>query len=288
MRCCALFVLLSLVLTGCLGRDGGPTSSPAVDPSRPPSSVAVIYYAYGYSQERALTNPHPDYRGWSDTRMQHDASRLKQAGIKKVYLRLSARDVRDDDKLTRLDRFAEILSGAGGLRLVLLLDCEGMNYAAFETFLDKFAGLNLQRHGSYLTSAQQPLLLIENAIALKLVSHPAVRIQAKSWSHAPMLQEANKNLLQAKRDLDADEIVIVAGQCSGVGPAFDVDWSIKRRDGRTLTAALNAAQRLGPKWIVIDSWNDFRKGSFVEPNAFDGSAVLDALQYSITGVRAER
>lgn len=287
MRLRLLFLLLPFLLAGCLGRDDGPRPQLPVDPAKPPSSVAVIYYAYGYSQERALTNPHPNYRGWSDTRMQHDASRMQEAGIKKVYVRMSARDARSEEKLTRLDRFAEILAG-GSVQLVLLLDCHEMSYANFETFLDRFAGLNLQRHRSYVTIAQQPLLLIENAIALKLVSHPAVRIQAKSWNSAPMLTQANKNLAMARRDIAADEIVIVAGQCQGTGPAFDVEWSLKRRDGRTLSTALTAAQRLGPKWVVIDSWNDFRNGSFIEPNAHDGFEVLNALQHAITGERPDR
>ncbi|MFT5130875.1 MAG: hypothetical protein ACI8W8_004507, partial [Rhodothermales bacterium] len=240
----------------------------------------------GYSQERALTSPHPNYQGWSDARIQHDASRLEASGIKKVYVRMSPRDVRDERRIARLDKFAGKIPAS--VKVVLLLDCEGMNYAAFETFLDRFAALNLQRHPSYVTSARQPLLLIENAIALKLVSHPAVRIQSKKWSPAPMLAENSKYLAGAKRDYDADEIVLAAGKCQGTGPAFEVNWTVKRRDGKTLTVAMAAANRLSPAWIVIDSWNDFRNGSFIEPNAFDGSTVLDAVQKAITGVRAER
>jgi hypothetical protein len=283
----AVCLLLPLLLTGCLGTTSTETIPlPSDAPAASVSDFAVIYYAYGYSQERALTSPHPNYRGWSDARMQHDASRLQAAGITKVYVRMSARDVREEQRLLRLDQFASKLPA--NVKAVLLLDCADMNYAAFETFLDRFAGLNLQRNPSYLTSARQPLLLIENAIALKLVSHPAVRIHSKKWAPAPLLTQTSKYLLGAKRDLEADEIVLTAGQCSGVGPAFDVDWSIKRRSGKTLTVAMSAAQRIGPRWIVIDSWNNFRSGSFIEPNAFDGSSVLDAVQEAITGDRVER
>jgi hypothetical protein len=282
-----VLLLLPLLLSGCLGVSSTTTIPlPPADPLAPPSSVAVIYYAYGYSQERALTSPHPNYRGWSDARMQHDATRIEASGIKKVYVRMSARDVRDEKRLVRLDQFASKMSSS--VKVVLLLDCEGMNYAAFETFLDRFAGLNLQRHSSYLTSSRQPLLLIENVIALKLVSHPAVRIQPKQWTAAPLLAEASKYLIGAKQDREASEIVLTAGQCRGTGPAFDIEWTIKRRDGKTLTVAMSAAKRLGSSWVVIDSWNDFRNGSFIEPNAFDGSAVLDAVQEAITGVRVER
>ncbi|MFT5129146.1 MAG: hypothetical protein ACI8W8_002768, partial [Rhodothermales bacterium] len=55
------FILLPVLLTGCLGTRSTETIplSPT-DPAAAPSSVAVIYYAYGYSQERALASPHPN------------------------------------------------------------------------------------------------------------------------------------------------------------------------------------------------------------------------------------
>ena len=74
------------------------------------------------------------------------------------------------------------------------------------------------------------------------------------------------------------------GNSEATASATD-EWQLPREDGRTLKHGLRQAIPLWTNIICIESWNDYRNGSFVEPNALDGSKPYNILRDELEHLR---
>jgi hypothetical protein len=238
---------------------------------------SVLYYPYDVSQERAIARPHPDYSGWPDTRMTRDIERISRSGIQEIIVFYQPDEVRDKERLSRLRRFHELASVQKGLLVQVVVNCAGIPLAGYESFLNRLAALNLQGFSSTAQQQRKPVLMLRDAGHLKLVSHPALRMETYPWTRAFESKRVAGALVSGEHN-DGGIVIPVARIDTEQWAQGKEVWLIKRRRARALIRSLKGAQELGFTRVILDSWNNYRTGSFLEPNLLDGDTVLQALR----------
>jgi hypothetical protein len=253
-------------------------AAPTVQPRQPGDIVfGVFYYPYDSSMLRVIGKPYPNYQGWTDARMDRDILAIAQAGINRIYLNVSPKALNDAVRHERYLAFVERVSALGGvLQVVFLSDCKDMRYRDFERFLNRCADFGLHGREGYYKVHGKPIVLVQQADDFRLISHPAVTVRHSKWDR-PEIAEADRSLRLARSNVAADEIIINAGRAVGGRYGLDVKWQLKRREGKTLRDAVRAAREQRPKVIIMNSWNNYLDGSFIEPNTLDGRAVIEML-----------
>ncbi len=111
---------------------------------------------------------------------------------------------------------------------------------------------------------------------MRNVTQIGLRAVHWNWRPAPEI-EALPGLTGARVDPDRAAIRIYGGLLRGESGAEHTGWLVPRRKGKQLRTALEIALQLQPKQIVIESWNNFQDGSFIQPNSLDGDVASEAL-----------
>lgn len=236
----------------------------------------VTYHPYGVSQLRDLATPHPDYVGWTDARMERDLQRIHAIGFELVLV-MYRPGSKDADRLARVRKFHGYASNLPGLQLQLVVDCFGTEREDLKRFFNACAALNLQGFSSSLQSKRKPVLFLHNAAHIPELTHPALAIRRFHWTRPIEIKRAEGAVTGP--EATPGRIILPAGLADrSTLTSSRLEWTIQRRKGRSIARAIDAAGEYGYHEIIVDSWNDYHDGSFVEPNLFDGDAVSRALQ----------
>ena len=251
----------------------------------------VRYLPYPAAEHR-LAAPIPDYRGWTDERMERDMRRFADIGIDGVLLQISWKDFQDSFRSGRLRHFM-VLAGSSTasppVKIIPYLDASSFPGAVTLSYTD------LARWTLADGAARSPALwrpagrmtwVVDPRIRLSGNPHPACSV-IRSGTDFPALSPALSGHLTVPGRFSA--VLVVAGW-RGDRNARDSHgrpvWQIPRRNGQTLREELWRAFESKPRMVIVSSWNDFLAGDFIEPNSLDGTTISEVLQAEIARVHA--
>lgn len=277
-------ICLFVCSAGCAGSRYG-AFEPAQATSSPPR-YAMLYYPYGPALERGLTKPVPDYSGWPEERMIRDMQRLKRAGVQVVITAVDFEKTADSYRQDQYELFIELLGKhADWPRLAYWITSPGERLSgATRQQLTQWLLVQTARYPeAHFKLEGRPLAVLAPDIKRWPFPHPAITFRMteryhKQWVWTPPAASPVK--LGPNR-----EQCVVFGGWRARGNRSDREWILPRAKGHTLQRGLRKAVPLWTSLICVDSWNDYRNGSFVEPNELDGWKLYSTLQEEIKFLR---
>jgi len=278
-----LLVVLSLSIAGCQTADdpemalpppaAAQPGIPQAEPSAPESAagaptLAVLYHPYGPALEHAVALPHPVYRGWTARRIQADLRRLAATPIDLVLVRIHPQEQgpRLADGISRWRAMAS--AHAGAPEWMLSIDGSGTDAATLQAMVPWLERLALVGAPRYRTRGGRPLVQVVNSPPRQLRS---------DYLAFEFVQWREESAAGPVRSREGRDVRIRAA----LADSSEDGWAIPRAEGKHLRQAVAEAAALQPARIVIESWNNFRNGSFIQPNTLDEMAMLKALAAAV-------
>ena len=271
-----LIVLLSvLFLASCVSRESFFESS-----ALPRCKVWVRYLPETErdAQFRLGVRPVPMDNGWTELRMKRDIERIKASSIDVVMVEATPMQLSDEWFLSRFGRFQEIADGAGVRVVVSLVQAEGENVPLERGNLIQYAERveALGKRG-YLSINGRPALLVDASFN---VADPAdvTSEQVALLRFGKELPERGEAPLADVLPLPSKYRWIYAGIIVSYSNSSSYNtWAIPRRQGASLKRQLKAINDANCEIVLLDSWNDYARGSFIEPNSMDGMSMMKCL-----------
>ncbi|MGN0879052.1 MAG: hypothetical protein ACI4WT_06325 [Oligosphaeraceae bacterium] len=216
------------------------------------------------SETRALR----DHNGsWTDDAMRHDLDAMQSAGFVGAFLTVRPQDLTDAARLERIRHFMRL---AAGCRPV------------FRVGLCLYADAPLE-----MGSGNIAQFLLQNGLARPAPSpRLAVIFDAASitLNRQDFHEERLLDILVLQPDgsfLPPRPIAFIragdSGAIHGIDWRSQAKWRIPRGDGSFLADKLRQAFISRRPTVILHSWNRFADGSFLVPNTFDGTLLLDTL-----------
>lgn len=283
------FVALMVGLSGCLtpALDEATVAQESLGFAGTPE-FELLYYPYTVSLSRQITEPHPLYDGWNDIRMRFDTRRLARSGIDLLVVNVEPESsMTSDERTIQYRRFADYASQAG-LPFCLQADVTGLSVEQLEAFLDWVVRLNLQEVEVVLRRENRPVLRLLNASHnQQQVDHIGLSLDYERWVKPDGWQDLAPALAEAQINAERSAILVYAGLTGGDPTAPPSSWLLPRDGGRTLRHGLLLAVSLNPDRVVIDSWNNFTNGSFIQPNMLDSAELERSLVETLSEIATE-
>ena len=296
MGCCLIAVFTLMLLGGC--RTDKRAARLAVGQS-PCPTVLVTYYAYGPSLVRSAFAPVPDYDGWPDERMERDCDRLIRSGADVVVIVLEIGELSEEVKRERVRRFAEVLEKgrlADGLALCIGIWARApmtLTGVQREESLRWLGESGLVQMGSYYRpDGTRGALFVDDSVG-QLPGHPALAlytglsVSPESGGGAP--GSAPPVPCSVQQGPAGVRAVVTAGSLAPHAAKGHLrkagSWTLPRAKGTTLRDGFREARAAGAGSLWVSSWNNYQRGDAIEPNTFDGSAVLKTLQREVGRLR---
>ncbi len=282
-----LFVagLLSLLLcsSGCVTVYQSEVVHSAPAPS--PMTVWAIYLPTPQIPPNGTIRPIPAHQGWTNLRMERDLTRMADANVTAALVVTTNVQLLDEVFRERYRQFAE-LAEKHSIKVALLLctltqpapaiDRKNITQFLVDQQLIGFSSCLREAHGApVLVIAEDfeldaPVPELDNTICLLQLGHELPSRPTGTLE------------IDAMAPNSAGVLWIRAADNSGCAPMNRArptdDWTIRRRKGAYLKQQLEHARDVGAKVLLLDSWNDYTRGSFVENNSLDQDAFLKILK----------
>lgn len=216
------------------------------------------------SETRALR----DHNGsWTDDAMRHDLDAMQSAGFVGAFLTVRPQDLTDVARLERIRHFMRLASG---------------RRPSFRVGLGLYADTPLE-----MGSGNIAQFLLQNGLA-KPAPSPRLAVIFDGASITLNRQDFREERLLDVLVLQPDggfrpPRPIAFIRAGDAGPSVGIDWRsqatwpVPRGDGSFLADRLRQAFISRRPTIIIHSWNRIADGSFLVPNTFDGTLLLDTL-----------
>ncbi len=280
MRCLSgvfLCCLGGLLLSSCF------VTREAAVSSLPPANYRIwVRYQPTTDKEAQFhlgVRPVPMDNGWTDLRMQRDLQRIFFAGISVVMVEVSPQQLTQEAFFDRFRRFGEFAREFSLQTVLCLVPSPDEPVPALErpNLLGYLRRLSLDKLPYYLGENGIPVVLIHEAFALEDGLPPGEEgvqlLRMGKEVPSPMVSQDSQEALESGYRW------VWGGLCQGGDtPAAAGKWSIPRRRGDSLGQQLEEARRSGCRILLLSSWNDYREGSFLEPNSLDGEALIQVLK----------
>jgi hypothetical protein len=249
----ALLVAVVVMAIGCQTTEDDKEKAARIAP-KPKARLAVMYYPYDVDDER-IASPLPRYAGLTTRRMRIDAAALAKSPFDIVVVRMSSATCRDKERVARCRELVRALANRGMPKIVLQLDAESLSAGELNGLLEALLdGGHLDVAPGYLRVGGEPVVLF----------------------HSGSGKAVEKDFVGLKLDYDTRNWHrIYAG--SGAVVEGAVKW-IDKRSERRLRDRLRHSDGAGAVVILVESWNDYRTGSFVEWNSLDQGSMLETIK----------
>ena len=257
--------------------------------ARPPLPVWAIYLPTPVLPPNGTIRPVPAHQGWTNLRMERDLARMAEAQIAAALVVVTPAQLLAEDFRERCRKFAE-LAEAHGVQVTLLVSSLTRPAPALDDGnLTQF--ILEQRLVNFSSQLRSPtgeaLLLIAEDFALTSPPSPGDAAATSGvciWQFGhelPALPSGPLNLAEMQPD-ENGVLWLRAADNTGCEPYNRArptdDWTIRRRNGGALKRQLEHAREAGAKLLLLDSWNNYERGSFVETNSLDQDNFLKILK----------
>ncbi len=254
---------------------------PNVDYSLRPAekpTIGLQYFPYGRALDRHIARPVPDYRGWPDERMLKDFSRLAELRLDFVLLAMTPEDVTDAHRRQRYEQFfAMRRSHPEWPKIGIWVERTAeFNTADTNAYVRWLTTLFARNPDLFYTFGRRVVVVLSPDFGTWPVYHPALALQyttprRNGWLWQPLSPD------DMREQSFPASFAVFAGWVGDQTARPADKWKLRRHSGKTLIYALRRAVAARPERLCIASWNDFRNGSFIEPNTLDGAQPYDAL-----------
>lgn len=247
--------------------------------------IGLVYYPYGPGEARDLARPHPDFVGWTDQAMRVALNRIRGLGVDMLLVNADIRETPVDP--ARLERYRQFAAQAdsAGQRIALYADATGITEAELRAFLNWMAELGWHTSTASWKDEQRPVVVIANGRHLEEIRQAGLVVIHWAWDR-PVEFAAMGELAGTSLDREAGAVRILAADAR-IEASGEVEWRLPRRGGKSLRSAMAGVALLQPRFLVIESWNNYRDGSFIEPNSLDSTRLSDALERAISELKVE-
>ena len=290
---CALALLAGGV--SCKTIEPAPLIPPELRYPVGPSPVFLLtYFAYGPCMERGLGKPIPNYRSWTEERMERDIDRFGSLGIDVILLCMDVADLTDAFRQQRIQRFFTLLGETpeSPKAALLLRSAAAENSKIRDTLSEAVQWLvtsGVCAQPGYWARGGRGIVGTGDGLDAGTVGHPALALLGTTGPSAAWHWPPASTTLRTSLSRDGTQTRITAGLLgsgnTGGGAIGDRGWSVPRAGGRSLLQALWGAFELQARCVCISSWNDFARGDFIEPNSHDQRVLFDTLRREIARVR---
>ncbi|NQZ68882.1 MAG: hypothetical protein HRT89_12525 [Lentisphaeria bacterium] len=232
--------------------------------------ISLVYYPVPIDTKRRLAEPDLKTDSWTVTKMKLDIERFNELGIDVLKIKLdpfNKMGVND----AALKSFLKLLKEEKGFKIILSAECRSRDNISIRSFLDWSFSLNIYNHPAYMTCNNKPIVELVNVAdpVLKLIG---LYIDYKTW-HVKHEYSSYPELKFTQLSNKKDEIKVVA--------ALRGRYTWIKRNPASFQHCFQTLAQIGFKFIEIDSWNDYSKGSFIEPNTHDGRLFFDTLKRNV-------
>ncbi len=243
----------------------GVLQSHAADPQNP--SVLISYFPYDFGLLRDKVIPVPDYQGWPIDRVEKDFMRFSEMGIDGVLVGVPIDGLLNSTRTDRYERFLTSLTEHKKWPKVAFYVYVNTELTSeSEEFFKKWIVDTLsKRPERYIMVDGRPLVVFGPRLKWRF-RHPAltIRLSAPEFEEWPI--DNSKPMRGADSKIEAvwtspvpmDMAVTSQRILMRSRNAYDFESQL-----RGLIEAGNADH------IILYSWNDYRGGTFIEPNSID-------------------
>lgn len=288
-------VALLMGLAGCTTLEPPPLIAPQLRYPVGSSPVFLLtYFPYGPCMQRHLGAPIPNYRSWTEERMERDIDRLSALGIDVILLCVDVADLTDEFRQERIQRFMVMLGGLeGGPKLALFVRSAAYeNSLIRDTLSDAVQWLvasGVTGGPGYWKMGGRGLVVIGDGLDAGTVGHPALTLRGTAGPGAVWHWPTPSTSFRPGLSRDGSQTRVAAAlapaKAAPDGHVSDSVWPVSRGGGRSLLQALWGAFDEQARYVCVSSWNDFVRGDFIEPNSRDGQGLYQTLRKEIARVR---
>ncbi|MBO7741277.1 MAG: hypothetical protein J6S21_01865 [Victivallales bacterium] len=286
-------VMLALAAAGCTvtAPDRNPSGNlPAESLAAPAPQLWITYLPYPDLEFMAQANvrPVPAYTGWTALRMERDAAMMKYAGIGAVLIKAAPAELADTSFQERCREFGRILHSAGGPRIALLLHPGANRNITLrrDNLLRYLAGIGYHGWEGILMHRNLPAILVASEISLTGTDpdNAPVRIlhEGTDFPQRPagaVTRESTITILDGFTRIRAGE---ADGSTDFSASAQKNTWPLPRLNGDALRMQLKMSRSVPAlQTIILDSWNDYRDGSHVEPDTITRTRFVEILNREV-------
>ena len=246
--------------------------------------IGITYFPYNAAMSQRLARPVPDYSGWPRERMVKDLHRISELGVDLVIIAIDAGTIKSDHRKSRYRAFFTLIEDSQFPAAALKITSENsLTPTERRALFNWIVKMRDSYPGAFFKFKGRSLVILPPSIKSWRLNHPALlfRFTAPSrhqWFWGP--PKAGQNF---RLDNQSRQAIVFAGwKAEGTQRRF---WQMPRNQGRTLRQALRTVVGRGVDFICVDSWNNFQKGSFIEPNTLDGRSVYKKLQEEISRIK---
>ena len=277
-----LLALVCCLFGGCLNFSGGAEETLVLPDPRP--VLMMEYFPYPLwteEQEVKGVTPMPIYSGWPRTRMERDLERLEMAGIDVLILCLNPQDLAQETVQRQLRNFYGLLEEKRAkLRVVLCFRVPAPLALQVPNVLGFLRKQGLLQHSHAWTwNGRIPVWFSweiqldgENSYRDLVVMQYGEDIPMPLSSTTPGNVSIFRKGFQWVRVAETGQGAVFADNVK-----LHDGWLVPRANGQQLREGLRQAFQNRASHIIISSWNNYRQGSFVEPNSLDRFSLLDIL-----------
>ena len=260
-------------------------SSPTAEEAPTPLPVWTVYLPNPEIPAHGTIRPVPAHQGWTNLRMERDLDRMADAKITAVLVVVTPSQLLAEDFHERYRKFAE-LAERHSIQIALLLTSltrpapalernniyqylENKGFFEFSNRLCNKDGVPVVLIGEEF-SLDASLPELDSMVCFLQLGHELPALPSGPMD-IPAMQPSSDGVLWIRA---ADNF-----GCAPYNRARPTDdWTIPRKNGGPFQRQLEQARYLGAKLLLLDSWNDYSRGSFVENNSLDQDAFLKILK----------
>ncbi len=247
--------------------------------------LLAIYHPYpDFSNLPPEVSPLPSYSSWPVSRMERDLERMRAIGFDGALLAIAPKDLADPFIADAIGQFLALASSSAPpaptsapvspFKVGLLLAPSEPMALREENVTRYLESKNLLSSPAVLLLAGKPFIGFDEKVVLTPDPHSACsrRQLGRDWPAMPSGRDTGQPALGQ----EGVQWVRVA-EHNGGGSPTDWDkltqWPLPRRRGSAFAEGLRQAFALQAKIIIVSSWNNYRNGSFMEPNTLDQNAM---------------
>jgi hypothetical protein len=261
-------------------------------------SLQTLAVVYDPVPRDGLYQAIPRTFGWPEERMIRDVDRLAAAHIGLVLARFTPDQLQTEQLRNRFFAFLRVAeTRAPDLRCCILLEPElgkdadtAQIRAGVEDcvawFVVSGAGKS-QAH--YQSSDGRPVMALAPSAHAVAVTHPAVCFWYGSADPSTIAEDPSALSRAVPWGTQANPVSVASDMAFVRVPAPpSLEGGLRRARAERLQALaerLRKALESDPRLMVLDGWNDYSSGTFLEPNSFDRSAVYDLIAVELASIR---
>ena len=246
--------------------------------------IGILYYPYNKAMSQRLARPIPDYSGWPRERMVKDLHRLNDLGVDFIILNVNTADLKNSHRKSRYLEFFDLVANSQFPNLAFKITSENkLNMDERRYIINWLVSMCGSDPDAVFNFRGRCLVILPPFVKSWRQTHPSLMFRFTAperrqwlWSY-PGSGKAYTLGYQAKQ-------ATVYGGWQGDDTGNN-SWLLPREKGRTLQHALRTVVGRGADIICVDSWNNFKDGSFIEPNTLDSRSVYKTLQEEIRRIK---